>query len=909
MLLHLIARVLLWTFPKPFRDRLGRPMLQTLLADARTPSGRLSLARLAVGAVDVTRAGLAERVAASRRRRRPAPRRTWADALWSDVRYSLRRLWHARGFTLAAVLTLAAAIGVNTAIFQLLDAVRLRALPVRSAAELAEIRIANVESRRGNVSVWHAGATNAIWEQIRARQEAFSGVFAWSSGGMRLTADGVEPRFASALLVSGEFFDVLGVQPALGRLISRQDDVRGCMRPAVVLSHAFWQREFHGSPNILGQTIALGRSSYAVVGVAAREFTGLDVGRRFDVAVPLCAEWLPAGSFSRLDSGVDWFLIVMGRLKPGWTRDGASEHLAAISPAVFKTSLPPNYPPENVGQYLAYRLTAIDASRGISILRGQYTSALWFLQATAFLVLIAGCTNVATLMLARAAAREREIAARLALGAARGQILRMVLTDALALSVAGGALGTWLAGRLSAGLVGFLDGGANSLFLSLPLDWRTLAFCFGTTLGTCLVCGLAPAWRASRLPIELVLRATARGLTEARGGMTTRRLLITSQVGLSFVLLSAALLFTRSLGNLTGQNIGLRPDGLTIAYVDMSGARVQVEQRAAFKHGMMQQLTETPGVLAVAETSVVPLSGGASDNDVWIEGAPLERSLALFMETSDGYFQTVGTPLVAGRTFDERRDTPDSPPVALVNDAFVRKFLAGGNPVGRRLWREARPETSETAYEIVGLVSDAKYQHLRQEFRPTVYVATSQNPRPSSFAQLLIRTSMPEPEVVPALKATFTRVSPGIVPTFQDFRTMVDRTLVQDQLLAGLSLAFGALAALLAAVGLYGSMAFAVAHRTKEIGLRLALGADRRRILFMILRDAGKQVAIGCVAGAILTFWLGGFVGTLLYDLEPRDPASRLAAALLILVIAFAAAIVPARRAAGLDPIVACRTE
>jgi predicted permease len=910
VLSQLAGRALLFAFPKPFRDRLGRPLVQTLLTDCRTRSGRLAVGRFTAGAVDVVRAGLAERVAARRGRDHHA-RRSLIDALWQDIRYGTRRLRHSRGFTLVAVITLALGIGANTALFQLLDAVRLRPLPVQSPGQLAEIRVADPEGRaRGNWSTWHAGATNAIWGQIRTRQDAFTGVFAWSSTGVRLTSDtAAEPRFASALLVSGDFFSTLGVRPALGRLLTATDDTRGCTAPGVVLSHAFWQKEFAGDAGVLGRAITLGRDAYRVVGVTPLEFTGLDVGHRFDIAVPLCTEWLPPGSPNRLESGTEWFLIVMGRLKPGWTLDRAGAHLAAISPAIFDASLPANYPVESVQSYRAFHLTAVDASGGISMLREQYTAALWFLQATAVLVLLVGCANLANLMLARATTREREIAARVALGASRWQLVRVLLVESLLLSIAGAYAGAWLAKGLSAALVRFLDGGSNSLFLDLAMDWRLLAFMSLAAMLTCVLSGLAPAWRAAHVSPETVLRGSSRGLTDGRARVGLRQALVVAQVGLSLVLLAGALLFTRSLGKLMSQDLGLRPDGLTIAYVDMSGAKVPVERRATFKRDLMRELAGTPGVVAAAETSVVPLSGSISDNDVWLDGAENTRADANFMDIGAGYFDALGMPLVAGRAFGDAEDTPGAPLVAVVNEAFTRKFLAGGNPLGRRFWRQANPSQPETRYEIVGLVKDAKYQTLREAFSPTIYLPASQDPRPGNFAMLLIRTSMPAPTVVPTLRDAFKRAGAGIVPTFQNFREMIDRSLLQDQLLAGLSAFFGVLAVLLATLGLYGSMSFAVARRTKEIGLRMALGADRRGVLTMVLREASVLVAAGCVIGGAVAFLLARFVRTLVYHLEPNDPASMLAAALLLAGVALAASFVPARRAARLDPTAAFRAE
>jgi predicted permease len=903
----LVGRAVLLAFPKRFRDRLGQPLVQTLLTDCRTRDGRVAAGRFLLGVMDVARAGLAERVA-DWRRHHAERRRSVLDAVWQDVRHGVRRLNQSRGFTAVALLTLMLGIGANTALFQLLDAVRFRTLPVPSPGQLAEIRISNFGPARGSHS-WHGGATYPIYQQIRARQEAFSEVFAWSLTGTRLSNDAPEPRSVSAVLVSGEFFSTLGVGPALGRLLTRADDTPGCTTPGVVLSHDFWQSEFAGNPGVVGRSITLGRDRYQVVGVTEPSFSGLDVGRRFDVAVPLCAEWLPPGSFNRLESGSHWFLIVMGRLKPGWTLDQAEAHLASISPAVFEASLPADYPRDGIETYRGFRLTAIDASTGISLLREQYAASLWFLQATAALVLIVGCANLANLMLARGALREREVSARLALGASRAQIVRLLLVESLLLSLAGAGLAAWLAKALSGYLVRLLDGGSGSITLDLPFDWRLLAFMSLAATTTCVVCGLAAAWRGANTSPEIVLRGSGRGLTDERSRVGVRRALVVGQVALSLVLLAGSLIFTRSLGNLMLQDIGLRPDGLTITYLDIRDANVPGEQRAAFKRELIKRLVETPGIVSAAETSVMPLTGSSSENDVWLDGREQTRAPSWFMETSAGYFETVGMPLVAGRTFDDDRDLAGGGLVAVVNEAFVRRFLPGGNPIGRYVWRESNPGQPETRYEIIGLVKDAKYNTLRRAFAPTIFHAAGQNPRPGNSAQLLVRTSLPPADVVPTLRQAFKRAGPGLIASFQDFRELVDRSLLQDQLLAGVSMFFGVLAVLLSTLGLYGAMAFAVARRTREIGLRMALGADPRGILTMVLREACTLVSIGCVAGAALALLLSRFIDTLVYDVHPRDPVSLTAASLFLATIALGASALPARRAARLDPTAAFRTE
>jgi putative ABC transport system permease protein len=905
MLARLLTQAALIAFPKPFRDRLGRPLAQTVLTDCRTASGRIAHWRLAAGAAEIIRAGLAERVAV---RRRTRARRAWSDVLWQDLRYSARRLNRSRGFALAALVTLALGIGANTAIFQLLDAVRLRPLPVYHPRELAEIRIRNFAGARGSFSIWHAGATNAIWKQIRDRQDVFSGVFAWSGGGIGF-GDGPNRRWIPMVLVSGGYFPVLGLQPALGRLLSETDDTRGCTSPATVLGYDFWQREFGGDRAVIGRTIPMGRVSFEIVGVAPRDFTGLEIGRTFDVAVPLCAEWLPPGSPSRLDAGTEWFLVVMGRLQPGMNLSSASARLAALSPAVFETSLPPDYPVANAPGYRAFVLEALDASTGISMLREQYAAALWFLQATAALVLFVGCANLATLMLARAMSRQRELAARVALGAGRAHLVRVLLAESLWLSLAGAALGAWLAKGVSVSLVKFLDGGANSLVLNLSLDWRVLGFVSLAALITCVLSGLAPAWRGAGVSPADVLRAGCRGSTDSRGRVGLRQLLVTSQVALSLLLLTGALLFGRSLNNLVSQDLGFQPDGVTIGYVDMGPMNVPRERRHAVTRHVLDTLEATPGVVAATVTGVVPLSGSGWNNEVWLDGIPSPvRASSYFTDISPHYFKTLEIPVVAGRTFDDR-DATGSPLVAIVNEAFVQRFVPDGRPIGKHVWREPRSGAPATLYEIVGLVKSAKYQTLRQEVPPTIYLPAAQDPEPGTFAQMLIRTSMPAGSTEAMLKNAVRAAGPEIVPTFASFRTLIDRTLAQDQMLAALSGFFGLLAVVLATIGLYGSMSFVVARRTREIGVRIALGASRGGILRLVLREAILLVAAGCLIGWTLALTLSRYIRTLLYSLAPNDPVTMIEAVLLLAALVVGASLVPALRAVRVDPVMAFRND
>jgi predicted permease len=825
------------------------------------------------------------------------------STLWQDLFYGGRRLVRSPGFTLAAVLTLALGIGANTAIFQLVEAVQLRSVPVRDPESLVEIRIADMSGARGSFG-WHAALTNAIWEELRRRQDAVAGAFAWGSGRLSLESTG-EPRFASAILASGGFFETLGVQAAVGRLLGERDDQKGCAAAAAVLSHAFWQREYGGDPSVVGRHVNLGRHPFEIVGVAAAGFTGLEVGRSFDVAVPLCAEALPAGKESRLDSGTSWWLVVMGRLGPGESRERASAELAALSPGVFEATLPPNYPRESVASYLGFELEAQPASGGISLLREQYSASLLFLQATAGLVLLVGCANLASLMLARATARERELAARVALGAGRGRLVRLLLSESLLLAALGAVAGAWLAGGLSSVLVSAIDTQPSSLFLDLGLDWRVFGFAAAAATLTCALFGLAPALRAARVSPEAVLRSAGRGTTEGRARLGLRRALVIGQVGLSLVLVAGAFVFARSLANLIRQDTGMAVSGVEIAFVDMSPLEMPVERRVSVRGELYDRLRAVPGVLSVAETTLVPLRGSAWGNAVWRDGGDTAaRTDANFARTSPDYFTTMGVALLAGRTFDER-DTPQAPHVAIVNQAFASAVFGSASPLGRRFWREATPSDPEELLEVVGLVEDTAYRDLRRGRPPIAYLAFAQDPEPSSFAQLLIRTQGDPKALVPSLRTAIRELSPAIMPTFQDYPGVLDSLLARDRVVAGLSGFFGLLALLLATLGLYGVMAFVVSRRTAEIGIRMALGAERAAILKLVLREALALIALGLALGLALSLALAHTVRSLVFGLEPNDPLTIGLACVVLGLVGLGASFFPARRAAGLDPMTA----
>ena len=828
------------------------------------------------------------------------------ETFWQDVRYGVRLLRLNPGFTVVAIASLALGIGANTAIFQLFDAVRLRLLPVSNPQELAEVHIADMSASRGSIANEYLPLTNVLWERIRDRQQVMSGIFAWSPQTFNLSSSG-ETRYAHGIWVSGDYFHVLGVPPILGRVLTAEDDRRGCGSPGVVISYAFWQREFGGATSAVGSKLTLDGHPLEVIGVTPPNFSGLEIGRSFDVAVPICADKLLRRQ-SFLDMGTVWWLIAMGRLKPGLSVAQASAQFNAISPGIFQATLPAGYPPESVKDYLNFKLAAYPAGTGISGLRKAYSSPLLFLLAIAGVVLLIACANLANLMLARATAREREIAIRLAIGASRGRLIRQLLAESLLLAAAGAMLGAFLARSLSQLLISFLSTEGNPLFVDLGTDWRVLAFTAGLALVTCLLFGLAPAVRSTRTDPISAMKTGGRGLTANRERFGFERALVVSQVMLTVVLLVGALLFSGSLRNLLVVDAGFQQEGVLIANVDLAPLKLSHQTRNEFKHEIVDRLRALPGVSSAAEAAFVPLDGSSTTNRVWMDGSNFEHAVAVnFDWVGPGYIQTLGISLLAGRDFD-RRDTANSPGVALVNEAFARKLGLGANPVGKRFHREVTPSDKEKVFEVIGLVKNTKYFDLREDFRPIALLAIAQNPT-SEFNTVLIRSSMPEARLVPEVKRALAELNPQIGFDFRMFRTQIEEGLLRERLMARLSGFFGLLASLLATIGLYGVISYMVVRRKNEIGIRMALGADRRKMVAMILGEAGVLLIIGLAGGSVLAIAAAMAARSMLFGLQPYDPMTMAMAVAVLALVGLAASYLPARRAARLDPMTALRDE
>ena len=828
-------------------------------------------------------------------------------SFWRDLRHAFRFLRLSPGFTFVAILTLALGIGANAAIFQLIDSIRLRTIPVKNPQELGTIRIADRHWGSGQFSSQYSQLSFPMWEQIRKRQEGFAEIAVWSDEQFNL-ATGGEVRNAKGIRVSGDFFHVLGVEPILGRLLGPQDDQPGCGISVANISYAFWQRNFAGDPSVIGKRLTLDSNSFQVIGVSPPGFNGISIGDTYDVAVPICVEPILHPRNNRLALRHAWWLASIGRLKPGWTIARANAQVLAVTPAILQETIPSVYDAEGTKKYLEYKLGAFSASTGFSDLRKNSETSLWLLLGITGLVLLIACANLANLMLARASARERQITIRRALGATRWRMVRELLSESLLLAAAGSLCGLFLAFAISRTLVAFISTQQNQVFLDLGMDWRVLAFTTALAVLTTVSFGLAPALRATRQEPATLLQSGSRGATGGRERFSLRRILIVSQVGLSVVLLMGALLFVRSLRNLTTLNVGFQQTGILVSGIDFTRLQLPEERYTEYKRDIVKRVQAMPGVESAASAMMIPFGGMTWNDDVINEGSDQDAGVAWENFLGPAYFQTIGTPLLAGRDFDDR-DTATSSKVAIVNQAFVRKILKGADPLGKRFRIHEAPGKPRPLYEIVGVTADNKFQDMHEEFLPFMYFPATQQEKPSPDDQILIRSSLPLTSLIASMKETIAGVNPGIDLEFRVLKTRVHDSLLQDELMATLSGFFGFLAALLAAIGLYGVMSYMVIQRTKEIGIRMAIGAERVDVLRMILREATVLTVTGLVIGTALALGTAQAAKSLLFGLKPRDPLTLVMAVVTLSAVAALASFLPAYRASKLDPLTALRYE
>jgi predicted permease len=853
---------------------------------------------------------------------------SWLHSLFSDCRFAFRMLRKSPGFTAVAVLTLALGIGANTAIFSLIDAVLLRSLPVREPHRLVVFQWTahNSPNLKGHYNYMSCPAANAgatgehgcwfsypMFQQFHSRQDAFSTVAALCGNvGLNLRGNG-PASFVQGEMVSGDFFETLGVGPSLGRTLNPSDDTPGAP-PVAVLSYGFWQSTFGADPAVVGRIVWLNDVPVTIAGVAAKEFPGLDPGSARAIWLPLSISsqvgmalfGSVSGDHPSLQAGDEiWWIYIVARLKEGVSSGQAQAAAGALfyddvidkSKELFKVDDAP-------------RLVLLPAPQAISGLREQFSTPLAILMTAVGMVLLVACANVAGLMLARSATRQRELAVRLALGAGRARITRQLLTESLILSVAGGVAGILLAYWSVQSLVAFMShGGLWPSQLAAHLDLRVLAFTAAASIFTGVLFGLAPTFRGIRADLTPALKESPAALATAATRSRFLSLggtLVIAQVALAILVLSGAGLLVRTLQNLKSINPGFDTRNLLLFRMDPSLNGYKGPRSKSLYAELLARVQAIPGVLSATYSFDDLLSGNSWITSFGIEGQVKNTSHAtLGLNAGPQFFETMGIPLMAGRTFTPQDfslppDTTWEP--AVINETFARTFFKDQNSLGRRLTGVGHQGSSR---EIVGIVGDTKFRTLRSEIAPTLFV-----PAGGGEAVFEIRTEVDPRTIIPAVRSAVSQLDNNL-PLFsmKTESEQIERSLFQERLIARLSSFFGALSLLLACVGLYGLLSYEVTQRTREIGIRMALGARPPDVLRIVVRQGVGLSAVGAIIGILVALGATRYLASLLYGVRPFDPPTFLAVALLLSLVALAACYIPARRASRVDPLVALRYE
>jgi putative ABC transport system permease protein len=809
-----------------------------------------------------------------------------------DVRYALRQLRKNPGFTGVAVLTLALGIGANTAIFSLVNTLMLHMLPVREPGQLVELLHRYPGEPHFN------GFSSRAYKLMRDQNHVFSGLIAAAYQPFHVSGNGLEPQNVQGGYVGGNSFPVLGVKPTIGRLIGPDDDHAGNPSAVAVISWSYWRSRFNLDPAILGKQIMVEDVPVAIVGVAARNFSGLQVESRQDVWLPLALQ--PTIVRSGLGWGALW---LVGRLKPGVSINQAQAEMAVL----YESTLDEQARGTNNPFIRKMKLEMEPAGAGLSKLREEWKKPLLLLQAVVGLLLLLACTNLASMLLARGATREHEMALRLSLGAGHFRLARQVLTESLLLAAAGSLLGVYVA-YFGAGVLARIITSERrpgpALDFHVRADTNVLLFTAAITLLTILLSGLVPALRAMRTAPASSLRQ-AGGTSEA----TLRRLfgksLVVAQVALSVVLLSAAGLFVRHLLHLRHLDLGFHPDHVLLVTLDPDRSGYDDQRLSLAYQRLLERLEAIPGVRSATICAPSPISGAGANRGVTVEGyqaKPGEIRNVMESWVAPKYFATLGTPLLMGRDFSFRDKS--GPRVAIINQAMAHYYFGNGDPLGMHVVFDG----DHQSYEIVGVAGDAKYLQMREATLRTIYLNTFQ--KSSVDSQFALRISIDPEAVVPdvrrAVGELLKTVSVKSVTTLVD---QIDDSIVPERLTATLSLWFGVLGALLAAIGLYGLLAYTVARRINEIGIRMALGATQGNAIWMVLGDALSMVCMGLAIGTPIAFWSARFAASLVPELQARSAVPIASGAVAMIAIALLAAYIPAQRAAKVDPMVALRYE
>ncbi|MCA1562281.1 MAG: ABC transporter permease [Acidobacteria bacterium] len=828
----------------------------------------------------------------------------------ADLRLALRGLRRSPLFATVAILSLALGIGANTAIFTLIDQILLRKLPVTAPDQLVMLFQQGSHNGSNMGSRMHS---YPLYQDLQQRAEPLAEVLCRRLVPASISVDNQTER-VQAEMVSGNFFSMLGVKAAAGRVFNSQEDDQAYQgHPVVVLSYDYWTSRFARDPGVLGKKILVNNYPMTIVGVSAEGFAGIDPAQSPQIRVPVLMKpvMVPDWTWVHMSDRRTRWVQVFGRLKPGYTVESAQAPLQGLFMQVraHEMTLPAakDWSSYSREQFMKGRMNVVSAAMGYSGLRNDFSTALIVLMCMVGLVLLIACANVANLLIARGFMRQKEIAVRLSLGASRGRLVRQLLVESLVLSFAGGVVGLGLAVVLTRGLLALIPSEGQPLLITADPDLRILGFTLGLTFATGVIFGLLPALRASRPDPWTTLKDTMGSIAGTGGSLFLRKGLVTAQVALSFLLLFGAGLFVRSLQNLKTTDTGVVLDNLITFQVSPALNGYDGPRAVQFYAQLLDRLRSAPGIKSAALASVSILSGSEWDSSMSVEGhraADGEDMQAFMNALSPGYFETMQIPFLEGRDF-KQMDLKDDATVAIVNRRFANHFFPGKSAVGKRLGFGSRPDTKLTI-EIIGVVADSLYEGPREGVRRQVFVP---NWGPTGVA-FYVRTTTASSAAYSLVRNEVRQLDSSMpVYEMKTLEAQLDETLLTDRLIALLSAGFGLLATVLASIGLYGVMAFVVARRKKELGIRLALGAQPGGVIWLVMREVLLLLTIGLAVGIPAAMALGRTVSTQLYGIEPYDPSIAVATTVLLTGVAAVAGLIPAHRASRIDPILALRYE